>query len=88
MNIQPALMLALIVFFLLGIIEMLRLLWYGSAIVLAFIFVYYVFSAARLSVKYKDWVAMLMFVLYFVRAFAWLTGAAITAVEYLRGDAR
>jgi cellulose synthase/poly-beta-1,6-N-acetylglucosamine synthase-like glycosyltransferase len=88
MNIQPALMLAVIVFFLLGFIEMLRLLWYGSALILAFIFVYYVFSAAKLSVKYNDKVAMLMVVLYFVRALAWLTGAVITAARYLRSDAR
>jgi GT2 family glycosyltransferase len=88
MNIQPALMLAVIVFFLLGFIEVLRLLWYGSALILLFIFIYYVFSAAKLSVKYKDKVAMLMVVLYFVRAFAWLSGAVITAVRYLRGDGR
>ena len=88
MNIQPALMLAVIAFFLLGFIEILRFLWYGSALILLFIFVYYVFSAAKLSVKYKDRVAMLMVVLYFVRALAWLTGAVITAVGYLRGDGR
>ena len=88
MNIQPVLLLTAIVFFLLGLIELLRLLWYGSALILAFIFAYYVFSAARLSVKYKDRSAMLMVVLYFVRALAWLTGAAVTAVGYLRGDRR
>jgi len=88
MNIQPALMLAVIAFFLLGFIEILRFLWYGSALILLFIFVYYVFSAAKLSVKYKDRVAMLMVVLYFVRALAWLAGAVITAVGYLRGDGR
>jgi cellulose synthase/poly-beta-1,6-N-acetylglucosamine synthase-like glycosyltransferase len=88
MNIQPVLLLAAIVFFLLGLIELLRLLWYGSALILAFIFAYYVFSAAKLSVKYKDRSAMLLVVLYFVRALAWLTGAAVTAVGYLRGDRR
>jgi cellulose synthase/poly-beta-1,6-N-acetylglucosamine synthase-like glycosyltransferase len=88
MNVQPALMLAAIIFFLLGFIEVLRLLWYGSALILAFIFVYYFFSAAKLSVKYKDKIAMLMVVLYIVRTIAWLTGAAITAVHYLRGDGR
>ena len=88
MNIQPALILTAIVFFLLGLIEILRLLWYGSALILAFIFVYYFFSAAKLTVKYKDRVAMLMVLLYFVRALAWLTGSAITAVGFLRGDRR
>jgi len=88
MNIQPALILATIVFFLLGLIEILRPLWYGSALILAFIFVYYVFSAAQLSVKYKDEVAMLMVALYFVRALAWFTGAVITSVRFLLGDKR
>jgi hypothetical protein len=50
---------------------------------LAFIFIYYVFSAAKLSIKFKDSAAMLMVVLYFVRAVAWLTGAAITGVRFL-----
>jgi cellulose synthase/poly-beta-1,6-N-acetylglucosamine synthase-like glycosyltransferase len=84
MNIQPALMLSVIILFLLGFIEVLRFLWYGSALILTFIFIYYVFSAAKLSVKYKDKIAMLMVVLYIVRAFAWLTGAAIAAFQYLR----
>jgi len=88
MNIQPALVLAVIAFFLLGLIEILRPLWYGSALILTFIFVYYVFSAAKLSIKFKDGVAMLMVVLYFVRALAWLTGAVITAVRFLQGDRR
>jgi cellulose synthase/poly-beta-1,6-N-acetylglucosamine synthase-like glycosyltransferase len=88
MNIQPLLILAVIVFFLLGLPEILRPLWYGSALILAFIFVYYVFSAAKLSVKYKDGVAMLLVVLYFVRAFAWLTGATITTVRFLLNGKR
>jgi len=88
MNIQPALMLTAIVLFFLGLIEILRPLWFGSALLIAFIFVYYVFSAAKLSIKFKDGVAMLMVVLYFVRAFAWLTGAVITAVRFLQGEGR
>lgn len=88
MNIQPALILVAVAFFLLGLLEILRLLWYGTALILAFIFVYYVISAAKLSVKYKDGVAMLMIVLYFVRALAWLTGSAIAVVGFLRGDRR
>jgi cellulose synthase/poly-beta-1,6-N-acetylglucosamine synthase-like glycosyltransferase len=88
MNIQPLLILAVIFFFLLGLPEILRALWYVSALILAFIFVYYVFSAAKLSVKYRDGVAMLMVVLYFVRAVAWLTGAAITTVRFLLNGKR
>jgi GT2 family glycosyltransferase len=88
MNIQPALMLAVIVFFLFGLIEVLRPLWYASALILTLVFVYYVYSAAKLSVKFKDRAAMRLVVLYFVRAFAWLTGAAITTVRFLLGDRR
>ncbi len=88
MNIQPFLILAVIAFFLLGIPEALRQLWYVSALILALIFVYYVISAVRLSVKFKDVAAMLMVVLYFVRAFAWFSGAVVTTVRFLIGGRR
>jgi cellulose synthase/poly-beta-1,6-N-acetylglucosamine synthase-like glycosyltransferase len=88
MNIQPFLILAVIVFFLLGIPEALRLLWYVSAFILALIFVYYVVSAVRLSIKFKDVAAMLMVVLYFVRAVAWFSGAVVTTVRFLMGGRR
>jgi cellulose synthase/poly-beta-1,6-N-acetylglucosamine synthase-like glycosyltransferase len=88
MNIQPALILAVIVFFVLGLIEVLRPLWCASALILALVFVSYVYSAVRLSIRFKDRAAMLLVVLYFVRAFAWLTGAAITAIRFLSGNKR
>jgi hypothetical protein len=88
MNVQPALMLAAIVFFVLGLLEVLRFLWYGSALILTFAFVSYVYSAVKLSIKFRDRTAMLLIMLYFVRAFAWLAGAAITAVKFLLGDKR
>jgi cellulose synthase/poly-beta-1,6-N-acetylglucosamine synthase-like glycosyltransferase len=88
MNIQPFLILAVIAFFLLGIPEVLRLLWYVSAFILALIFVYYVFSAAKLSIKFNDSVAMLLVVLYFVRAVAWFSGAVVTTVRFLVGGRR
>ena len=88
MNIQPFLVLAVIAFFLLGIPELLRPLWYISASILVLMFVYYVVSAIRLSVKFKDAVAMRMVVLYFVRALAWFTGAVITTVRFLMGERR
>jgi cellulose synthase/poly-beta-1,6-N-acetylglucosamine synthase-like glycosyltransferase len=88
MNIQPFLVLAVIAFFLLGIPELLRPLWYISASILVLMFVYYVVSAVRLSVKFKDAVAMRMVVLYFVRALAWFTGAVITTVRFLVGERR
>ena len=88
MNIQPFLVLAVIAFFLLGIPELLRPLWYISASILVLMFFYYVVSAIRLSVKFKDAVAMRMVVLYFVRALAWFTGAVITTVRFLMGERR
>ena len=88
MNMQPVLMLVVIALFLFGIIDMLRPLWYISALILVIICVYYVYSAAKLSIKFKDKAAMRLVVLYFVRAFAWLTGAAITTLRFLAGDQR
>ena len=88
MNIQPLLLLAVIVFFLLGLLEVLRIFWYVSGLILAAIFVYYVVSAVRLSRKFKDSAAMLLVVLYFVRAAAWFTGGAITTISLLAGDKR
>jgi cellulose synthase/poly-beta-1,6-N-acetylglucosamine synthase-like glycosyltransferase len=88
MNIQPALMLSVIIFFLFGFIEKLRPLWYGSALIAGFVFAYYVYSAAKLAVKFKDKTAMRLIVLYFVRTIAWSTGAAITAIRFLLGNRR
>ena len=88
MNMQPVLILAVIALFLFGIIEVLRPLWYASALILVLVSVCYVYSAAKLSIKFKDKTAMRLVVLYFVRAFAWLTGAAITTVRFLAGDRR
>ena len=81
MNIQPTLILAVIGFFLLGILEILRFLWWGSALILLLTFVYFVFSAAKASAKFHDYSAMRLVVIYYVRSFAWLAGAAITAVN-------
>jgi cellulose synthase/poly-beta-1,6-N-acetylglucosamine synthase-like glycosyltransferase len=88
MNIQPLLLLTVLSFFLLGLPPLLRFLWYVSASLLAVIFVYYVFSAAKLAVKFQDSVAMLLVVLYFVRSLAWFTGAVITTVRFLAGGRR
>jgi cellulose synthase/poly-beta-1,6-N-acetylglucosamine synthase-like glycosyltransferase len=88
MNIQPFLVFAVISFFLLGLTEVLRPLSYISASILMLMFVYYIVCAVRLSVKFKDSAAMLMVVLYFVRALAWFTGAVITTVRFLAGGRR
>ena len=86
MNIQPALLFAVLVLFLLGIVPLLRLLWIGSGLVLAAMFIYYVYSAAKLWAKFKDRTAMRMVILYFVRTFAWSCGAAVTLGKYLAGE--
>ena len=86
MNIQPLLLLAAIMFFLLGLLDVLRLFWYVSALILAVVFVYYIVSAIRLSFKFKDSVSMLMLVLYLVRVVAWFTGGVITTISFLAGN--
>lgn len=85
MNIQPFLIFAVIAFFLFGTIEALRQLWYISAFILALLFIYYVVSAVRLSIEFKDVAAMLMVVLYFVRALAWFSGAVLATIGFLVG---
>jgi cellulose synthase/poly-beta-1,6-N-acetylglucosamine synthase-like glycosyltransferase len=85
MNIQPLLLLAVLSFFVLGLLEALRVLWYVSAFILGLLFVYYVVSAVRLSIKFKDSTAMRLVMLYFVRAAAWFTGAVITTLSFLTG---
>jgi cellulose synthase/poly-beta-1,6-N-acetylglucosamine synthase-like glycosyltransferase len=76
MNIQPPLILTVIGLFIVGFVPLLRLAWIASAAVLGAVFIYYVYSAAKISIKFKDNSAMRLVVLYFVRTFAWLTGAA------------
>ena len=85
MNIQPLLLLVVLLLFFLGLLEAMRALWYVSAFILGLIFVYYVVSAVRLSIKFKDSAAMRMLVLYFVRVIAWFTGAVITTISFLTG---
>jgi cellulose synthase/poly-beta-1,6-N-acetylglucosamine synthase-like glycosyltransferase len=85
MNIQPLLILVVIGCFLLGIFEILRALWYVSGLILLLMFLYFLISAARTAARFKDRSAMRLVVLYYVRSFAWLVGAAITVVNVLRG---
>jgi cellulose synthase/poly-beta-1,6-N-acetylglucosamine synthase-like glycosyltransferase len=88
MNIQPSLLLGVIVLFLLGIFPLLRLLWLASGVLLVGIFVYYVVSAVKISVRFKDGTAMLLVVLFFVRAFAWVCGAVVTTLRFIFGNRR
>lgn len=85
MNIQPVLILGVIAFLILGIVPTLRLLWDVSGLILLAMAVYFVYSAIKISVKFHDWTAMRLFVLYFVRAAAWFVGATNTTIKYLMG---
>lgn len=86
MNVQPFLLLAVVVFAVLGIFEVLRLLWYIAGVLLLAMFVYHLFSSVHVAVKFKDKTALRLFVLYFIRAFAWFTGAVITSVKCITGE--
>jgi cellulose synthase/poly-beta-1,6-N-acetylglucosamine synthase-like glycosyltransferase len=88
MNVQPILLLTLFVSFLIGLFPVLRPLWFLSGIILAFMLVYFVYSAAKIAAKFQDRVAYRLVVLYFVRAFAWFMGALTTTFNYLRGSGR
>jgi cellulose synthase/poly-beta-1,6-N-acetylglucosamine synthase-like glycosyltransferase len=88
LNVQPILLLALFASFFIGIIPLLRLLWYVSAAILAFMLIYYGYSAATIKAKYKDLATWRLVILYFVRSFAWFVGALSTAFSYLTGKGR
>ncbi len=83
MNIQPILLLAAIALFVVGVVPLLRLLWIGSAVILLAMFVYFVYSAVKISAKYNDWSAMRLLVLYYVRSAAWFFGAVTTTLRYI-----
>jgi cellulose synthase/poly-beta-1,6-N-acetylglucosamine synthase-like glycosyltransferase len=84
MNIQPVWLLAAITIFLLGVVSRLHFLWYLTSILLLVMFVYYVYSATKITVEFKDKSAMRLILLYYVRSIAWFNGAIITTVTYLR----
>jgi len=88
MNIQPILFLAVLTLFFLGIPAFTRLFWYLAGGLLLVILAYYLFSAVKVSIKFRDKSAMRLVVLYFVRSCAWFAGAVITSVKYITGDRR
>ena len=88
MNIQPPLILAVIASFILGIVPLLRPLWYLTGLMILSMFLYYVYSAAKVASKYKDKTATRLIVLYYVRAFAWFNGAVRTTLKYVGGKER
>jgi hypothetical protein len=88
MNIQPILFLAVLALFFLGVPAFTRTFWYLAGGLLLVILAYYLFSAVKVSIKFKDKSAMRLVVLYFVRSCAWFAGAVITSVKYITGDRR
>jgi hypothetical protein len=74
-----------VVFFLVGIVPVLRLLWVVSGLIFLAMVVYFVYSAVKIAVKFHDSTALRLFLLYFVRAGAWFDGAIITTIRYLAG---
>jgi cellulose synthase/poly-beta-1,6-N-acetylglucosamine synthase-like glycosyltransferase len=85
MNIQPVWLLAIVASFLLGIVPLLRPLWYLTGVLLLGMLVYYVYSAAKIAVDFKDRSAMRLIILYYVRSVAWFNGAVIITVKFLGG---
>jgi cellulose synthase/poly-beta-1,6-N-acetylglucosamine synthase-like glycosyltransferase len=88
MNVQPVLILAFFASLLIGIVPELRLLWYVSAAILAFMLIYFAYTAGKIAVKYHDRGALRLVALYFVRSLAWFDGALITTAHYLTGRHR
>ncbi len=88
MNIQPVLFLGVLALLILGVVPLLHLLWVAADLMLLGIVVYFVYSAAKISVKFHDLSAMRLFVLYFVRSAAWFDGATITVAKKLFGRDR
>jgi len=86
MNIQPILIVVTTLLFIAGFFE--KIMWYISASILAFLLIFYFASAFRLSYIYKDAGAMLLVVVYFVRAIAWTIGGVIFAFKILRAGGR
>ena len=84
MNIQPLLIVLTVGFFILGFVGLLRGLWYFSASILVFMFLYFLISAARMAFRFQDKTAMRLVILYYVRSFAWLAGAVVTAINTIK----
>jgi cellulose synthase/poly-beta-1,6-N-acetylglucosamine synthase-like glycosyltransferase len=85
MNIQPILLLSIVAFFFVGIVPPLRLLWIVSGLTFLAMLIYFVYSAAKIAVKFHDRTALRLVLLYFVRAGAWFDGAVITTARFLAG---
>jgi cellulose synthase/poly-beta-1,6-N-acetylglucosamine synthase-like glycosyltransferase len=88
MNIQPALFLLTLASLILGVVPLLRMFWVAAGVLLLSITLYFAYSAMKIALKFNDWSALRLFVLYFVRSSAWFDGAVITTAKYLAGRDR
>lgn len=88
MNIQPILLLALAASFLLGIVPLLRNLWYVSAAILVAMILYFSYSGIKVSREFHENVVSRLVILYFVRSAAWFVGAVTATLNYLSGRNR
>jgi cellulose synthase/poly-beta-1,6-N-acetylglucosamine synthase-like glycosyltransferase len=88
MNMQPILLLVVIAFFFIGIIPLVRPLWYFSGLILLGMLLYFIYLAAKLAIKFHDRVTLRLVILYFVRAFAWFVGAVTTTIKFLSSQER
>ena len=88
MNIQPILLLAALTCLIVGVVPLLRLFWVVSVLILLTMVVYFVYSAVKIASRFHDWLAMRLFILYWVRSAAWFDGATLTTVNYLAGRDR
>ncbi len=85
MNIQPILLFIAFTSAILGLIfENARFLWYVSVFTTAFLIAYYIFYTIKISAFYKDFTAILLVIVYFVRAAAWTLGGAVAVFDTLR----
>ena len=83
MNLMPLMVLALFASFLVGIVPLLRPLWYVTAAIFVLMLIYFGVLAAKIAAKYHDAQSWRLVVLYFVRSIAWFAGATITTLQLL-----
>ncbi|MDR0492321.1 MAG: glycosyltransferase [Nitrososphaerota archaeon] len=83
MNLQPLLLLSVVVLFCLGFVSSLRLLWIGPPAILMGMLLYFTYLALKISHRFHDWSAMRLVVLYFVRSIAWFNGAVTITIAHL-----
>lgn len=87
MNLQPVLLAFIFVSVILGLtLEKARVMLCIAAFTLVFLLTYYVIYAMRISLYFRDPAAMLLVIVYFVRAMAWTLGGTITVLKALKAD--